>query len=325
MIFSKYRIALSLIVILIVSSCDWLIYDSYENCPRGVYIHLYEQTECDRAPSYPEEISRVTFFVFDADDDVLLLTQQEDNIKLTAELNTLVHLKKAGNYKVVAWAHSSDADLYDLEALAVGITTPDDLYLTLKKNVDLTGERLYAGQTGVVMVGEMEDLFVDERLNLREYTNRIKVTVIGFKQPDNYKLGLVAGNHKYSYNGKMVPSDPTYVYPITTFYTESAMMSEMTILQIDGHYHAVISIKDAHNGVKVPFDEGILGNSDEFNLLGAILLAKGTGAYSFLNPRCINDFDIEIEAHACDCPGGYVVTGLIINNWAVHSYNADGL
>lgn len=322
--FIKYGITVSLLVILIVSSCDWLIYDNYENCPRGVYVHLYEQTECDRTPSYPEEIARATFFVFDSNNK-LFRVQEENGIKLTSESKTLVHLNEAGNYRVMAWACSGNADLYAFEKLEVGATTPDDLYLILKENANLIGERLYFGQTDIVTVGEKEDLFVDKGLNLREYTNRIKVTVTGFKKPDNYKLGLVAGNHRYSYNGKIFPSDPTYKYPITTFYTETSMVSEMTVLQIDGHYHSVISIQDAHSGAKIPFDEEILGNSNEFNLLGAILLAKGTGAYELLNPRCINDFDIEIEAHACDCPGEYIAIGLVINNWAVHSYNVDGL
>jgi hypothetical protein len=116
-------------------------------------------------------------------------------------------------------------------------------------------------------------------------------------------------------------TEPLYSYPIRTSYTDTTLVGEVTMLQLDGYYHSVVNIKDTHTGEKIPFDEEVLGSSREFNLLGAILLAKETAGYELMSPRCVNDFNVVIEALGCDCPSGCIAVGLIINNWAIHSYH----
>ncbi|MDI9605836.1 MAG: FimB/Mfa2 family fimbrial subunit [Bacteroidota bacterium] len=301
-------------------TCDRIIFDSFTNCERGVYLHLYEQTECASAPSYPADITALTFFVFDADNK-LTSVQELGPTTLALDHELFIPFPGPGSYTVVAWAHHGDTKVYDLSTLTPGEATPDGLYLTLKRDADLTGHRLYVGSSGMISVGENRDLLVHKKLNLREITNRVNIKVKGLKQPGDYELELLSGNHRYSCGGKVMHTEPLYSYPIHTHYVDTTLVGEVTMLQLDGYYHSVVNIKDAHTGEKIPFDEKVLGNTREFNLLGAILLAKGTAGYELMNPRCVNDFDVVIEALGCDCPSGCIAVGLKINNWAIHSYN----
>jgi hypothetical protein len=301
-------------------TCDRIIFDSFTNCERGVYLHLYEQTECASIPSYPADITALTFFVFNADNK-LTSVQELGPTTLAPDHELFIRLPKPGSYTVVAWVHHGDTKLYDLSTLTPGETTPDKLYLTLKSDADLTGHRLYVGSSDIISVGETCNLLVHKELNLREITNRVNIKVKGLKRPGDYKLELLSGNYRYSCEGKVMHTEPLYSYPIRTSYTDTTLVGEVTMLQLDGYYHSVVNIKDTHTGEKIPFDEEVLGSSREFNLLGAILLAKETAGYELMNPRCVNDFNVVIEALGCDCPSGCIAVGLIINNWAIHSYH----
>ncbi|HHU97239.1 MAG: FimB/Mfa2 family fimbrial subunit [Bacteroidota bacterium] len=319
---ARYKVLPLLLIIgaVFTMTCDRIIFDSLDNCERGVYLHLYEQTECASTPSYPADITALTFFVFDAGNK-LTSVQELGATTLAPDHELFVRLPEPGSYTVVAWAHHGDTNLYDFSTLTPGETTPDKLYLTLKSGADLTGHRLYVGSSDIITVGETCNLLVQNKLNLREITNRVHITVKGLKRPGDYKLELLSGNHRYSCEGKVMHTEPLYSYPIRTGYTDTTLVGEVTMLLLDGYYHSVVNIKDAHTGEKIPFDEEMLGDSREFNLLGAILLAKGTAGYELMNPRCVNDFDVVIEALGCDCPSGCIAVGLTINNWSIHSYN----
>lgn len=311
---------LLLMVGTLTTSCERTIYSDMEECDRGVYIHLYEQTECATSPSYPANISEVTFFIFD-DKELLVDLVALKKPVLTADLKTLLPLPKAGSYQVVAWAHEGEPQVYDFSTIAPRKTTKGELYLKLKSDADLQGHRLYVGTSEIITVGRDQDLFTDASINIRELTNRIKIRVTGFKQLSNYVLELLSGNYAYTNDGKVIHSEPLYNYPIATTTTDKELIGETTMLLLDGYYQSLVHIKDTHSGEKIPFDEDILGKGRDFNLLGAILMTKGTQGYALMNPRCVNDFDVEIKAVACDCPMGYMAVGLTINNWAVHSYD----
>ncbi len=308
-----------------LTSCEYIIFSNFEECDRGIYVNLYEQTECASVPSYPNHITDATFFVFDVDNKLVVI-HEEKAITLAEDKEFLISLRKKGLYTVVAWAHNGDMLMYDFSETKKGETTPEDLYITLKNGADLSGHRLYVGTSELLTVGEDFNLFVHTKLNIREITNRIKIKISGFVKANDYKLELLSGNHKYEYGGKVLHSEPFYSYDTNTEYTDSTLTANFTILQVDGYYHSYINIADAHTGAKVPFDQETLAGMHDFNLLGAILIAKGRDYPYYrehMNPRCINDFEIEVKTRVCDCPSTYTAVGLIINNWAFHSYDAD--
>lgn len=102
---ARYKVLPLLLIIgaVFTMTCDRIIFDSLDNCERGVYLHLYEQTECASTPSYPADITALTIFVFDADNRLISM-QELGATTLAPDHELFVRLPEPGSYTVVAWA-----------------------------------------------------------------------------------------------------------------------------------------------------------------------------------------------------------------------------
>ena len=303
-------LSLLLPLLALTSSCDRAIYDSMEDCPRGVYINVYEQTSCDPQRLYPREAETLQLFAFDAGGTFVGM-QEETGVTLSPEYEVMVPVGPAGSYSFVVWAGLT-ADKFDLSGLTVGRSTKADLLAQLKRAngtaASLMGKRVFVGETPAVAVGEVQNLFPHTEANVREITNRISLKMIGFLTSSNYDVTLSAANTDYSVKGDLLTSE-SVLYPTEVMYPDERTLTAFyTTLKLDGLQDCKIVLTEKETG-KVILEE---------NLIQAI---KDSLVGGNINFACDNDFDIEIDVTRL--MDGFLGFSLKINGWLIHSYDVD--
>ncbi len=291
-----------------ILSCDRLIYDDLEACPRGVYINVLAQTECADTPTYPA-VKQLNIFAFD-ENDVFVGTQQIDNPALSADYELLMPVEKPGNYSFIVWGGINDQ--FTIVPSQSNTIKKQDLLLQLKeqnkKAEDLTGIQVYVGTTPRVNVGLETDMFVHTKANIRETTNRIKVSVEDLKNSENYVVELHSGNIAYSFGGTII-NKSAVEYPTQVLYPNSTTLTaDFTTLKLEDGRNSILVVKEKETGVEI-FRE---------NLIGVILLSPSEAN---INLRCLNDFEVKLKMRHCNCPGSFEAAELWINDWMVHSYD----
>ncbi|SUB78669.1 Fimbrillin-A associated anchor proteins Mfa1 and Mfa2 [Porphyromonas macacae] len=296
------------------ASCDSLVYDDLEKCDRGIYINVYEQTECASSPSYPSEIKKLNIYAFDAN-DVLAAVIQTTDVSLSADRQFYIPLEKSGSYYAVVWGNVDDK-LFETIPNKIGSSTKKDLLLYLRKNkglsaLNLKGQHIYVGSTPTVQVGEIQNLFAYTKANVREITNRIRVMVEGLIDPEEYTIEVSSANTHYTFDGQIFKAEAMF-YPTKVNTTkEKNLIADFNVLKLESGRASILTVKKIKTGE-------ILFQND---LVGAILLSEFKDTPS-LNLRCINDFDVLLKFKHCDCPDNtYVGLTLIVNNWSIHSYD----
>lgn len=292
------------------------MFDDLARCERGVFLSLYEQTECAVQPSFPA-LKKVLIYAFD-EKESLVSTMEVDNFTPSQENKIFFELPKAGRYSFVVWGGVTD-QFFTITPLQKGMSK-GVLLLTLKHDrlraVDLQGVRCYVGTTSEVEVGESDKFFVDVTCNLREFSNRVDVRVLGLKKPENFRIELLSNNVFYAVSGLIMRG-------IQLFYP-----ADMKLLPNEDDQHSVDLF--AHfNTLRLQTgrqNDLIIRNliTDEIvykaDLIGAILLSSHA---SDINLRCTNDFDVVLKTKVCNCPGGYEVVELWVNDWLVHTYETN--
>lgn len=289
-----------------ILSCDRMIYDNLKSCPIGVYIHVYEQTECASQPLYPS-VKKLQIYAFDENDRYVSTVDVEAPL-LSKDHEILFPLVRKGYYSFVVWANVDNH--FRTQQLIVGKSTKADLLLALKKDqksaVTLDSHQVYVGSTPTVQVGDNEEMFfVHTQANIREITNRICVTVTGLLTPKDYIIELSSNNTSYTVCGAVMP-DKVVHYPTIMRYTETGdAVARFSTLKLESGRNSILTVKNKNTG-KVIFME---------DLVGAILLSPST---ENINLRCLNDFDVKLKVRKCDCPELYQASQLWINDWLVH-------
>ena len=291
-----------------ILSCDKLIYDNLEECPRGVYINVFAQTECAATPSYPS-VKRLHIYAFN-DKNVFTGSEIFDDVTLSADKECLMPVATPGHYSFVVWGGINEH--YTLENLVPGTTTKTEVLLRLKQDAgnaqDISGTQLFAGSTPLVRVGLEEDMFVHTRANIREITNRIHVTVTDIETPQDFTIALSAGNAVYNAQGDILKNDRVN-YPTTVrFPTATSLSADYTTLRLESGHDNTLVVRNLNTGKEI-FRE---------DLVGVILLSPSSDN---INLRCLNDFHVKLKMRKCDCPETYMAAELWINDWLVHSYD----
>lgn len=300
---------LLLVVILGVTSCDKYIFDDLKGCDRGVRLNLYSQTECATQRTYPS-IQKWTFFAFD-EEGLFVSTRREEELKLDENLRYVYPIDSAGQYSIVAWGGDIDK-LFSIKKPEVGVTKKSDLLLQLRLEAgrasDLNNKYIYVGETPMVTIGAKERFFVDSDINIREITNRIIVEVKGLDNPKDVEIELSANNAAYAYGGNIVPWQKL-IYPTKqTYPKDSVTVAAYTTLKLESGRNSSLVIRSKKDNKEI-FNE---------DLVGTILLSPSSDN---INLRCLNDFTIVLKTKRCNCPGGFTITELWINDWLIHSYD----
>jgi len=298
-----------------LASCDKMIYDNYDDCPRGVYVNFYSQTECAENPSYPAEVARLNVYAFDKD-GILRSANVFEDVQLSAAKEWLIPLEKDGLYTIFAWGNIDDH--YNIGEIKIGETTKQQVLMRLKQDgkwaTNIDGTTLWYATSPVVELKNMEDgadQYIHTRANLREYTNRVMVSVDSLPHPENYEIKLASSNGSYRFDGTVAKADSTYYPGETKVVGDSTCRAFFTTLKLESGHENTLSVTHKPTGREI----------FRTDLVGAILSSQYA---QNINLRCINDFDIRLVAHHCNCPDDtYVVVQIWINGWLIHSYEIE--
>lgn len=293
-------------------SCKQIIFDNLDSCERGIFVNLYDQTECSDTPRFPQ-VPNIHLYAFDLQDR-LVATTVIQNPQLFPGKEFFIPIATPGLYSVIAWAGLHN-DLYDTTPMIVGKTDRKDLFLKLKEQNsqvrNLTGHRLWVGCSPIVEIGKENSLYAHTRANIREITNRIEVTVEGLDAPEQYIIAIRSANGSYSLNGEILP-DIELNYPTQTYIPkDSTLAANFTTLKLQNGRKSSLIIRNIKTQ-KVLFIE---------DLVGVILLSPSKDN---LNLRCLNDYHVRLRVRRCPrISDTYTVTSIWINDWLVHSYDIE--
>lgn len=311
-----YKLFVSIPILLMfwggVSSCDKVIYDNFEDCPRGVYVNFYSQTECADAPSYPKEIKRLNVYAFDKDNvlrSIRVITEPE----LSADQEHFIPLEREGLYTVLAWGNIDDH--YTLESLTVGESKKSDLLLHLqrsgKEGIDLKGTTLWFGESPVVQLEKMEyggEQYTRTKANLREYTNRVTVSVDSLEHPEDFEIKLASSNASYWVDGHVAKGDSIYYPGPTKVASKNTCSAFFTTLKLESGHENTLIVTHKPTGREM----------FRTDLVGVILSSNYA---QNINLRCLNDFDVHLIARRCN--GTFTIVEIWVNDWLVHSYDIE--
>lgn len=312
-VFNKLSIIfLGVIIVVFASlSCGKWIYDDMEECPRGVYINVFSQTECAAAPEYPA-VGGLHVFAFD-ENNLFVSSEVFEGVTLAKDYECLMPLKKPGIYSFVVWG-GVDQQSFDVKSLTPEKSTKDELLLALKRQgglaKDLTNERVYVGETPTVRVELETNLFVHTQANIREITNRINVLVEDVDDAEKFEIELLSANTDYSVKGGIIKNSEVEYPTKVTYPDDKTLTADFTTLKLESGRKNILVVKEKATGVEI-FRE---------DLVGVILLSPSENN---INLRCDNDFKVKLKTRRCDCPGGFMITELWINDWMIHSYDIE--
>ena len=299
----KRRAAFLLFLILVISSCDALVYDDRDGCEMGVYVHLYSKTPCQVAPIYPKDITQYAVFVFD-ERNKLAAVKKGDINELSSTHRVLVPLLSPGMYSTIAWAGITDDFIQS--PLYLGETKKEDLLLQLQKSDStLLSENLHlyhgAGESFLIGLSGAKSYFTETSVNLREYSNRIKVVVEGVTTPEEYFISIESNNGSYTINGGIKANQPINYSSFDRNVEEQAVSETFSTLKLLTGYNSILTIQRGND---------ILYQED---LLGTLLLKN-----PMINLACDNDFTVKFKVkESCAC---YEIW---VNDWLIHSYDTE--
>lgn len=305
------RLIVTIVFPFLLIACDCMVYDEMANCPRGVYIHPYAQTECQTSPMYPSVVNEFYIYAFDSEDK-FIGELYVDNVALSADYEVLFPLKDPGTYTFVVWS-GIDKNSFNSINPVVAITTKNDLLHELKnknlKTSDLKNKTIFVGSSRKATVGRDRELYSKTTINLREITNRINVKVEGLNESEKLIVRLASDNKSYAVDGNIIKSTQVEYPGTITYPSREELVADFTTLKLETGRMSILEVLDRVTGE-------VLYSGD---LIGSILLSPLS---KDVNLRCDNDFNILLKVRKCKaCKTGYEVFEIYVNEWLVHSYD----
>ncbi len=280
---------------------------------QGIDVSFYSMSRCQAEALYPEEIDRLSVFIFDGDG---LLTYHRTLTDVTLGEDFTVSIPTdPGLYTVVGWA-GLDGDYFDISEPQDGVTRKEDLLFAIKRTDGTAGQLpdvpVYFGESAAVYVDPGENSSEEEYravgINLLEITNRITVSVEGLPTDSvDYAITIEADNGSMDYDGS-IAEDDLLIYEPSLSYGDGTVEGDFTLLKLETGFTYQIVVRNIISGTELY----------RGNLLGTLILK---------NPEvdliCDHDFTIRFTAEdQCDC-GTYTMVEIWVNNWLVHSYDTE--
>lgn len=306
----SFLLFLTAFVLLNITGC---VYDDRDDCFQGINVHFFSKNACDADTVYPS-LSGLKLFVFDENDN-LVASRDADNEEITAHYSKTLKARN-GLFTVVAWGGLS-SDAIDLQEIKEFITIKKDVLFRILQNTQ--GEislpestKIYFGESRPIFLpdpAEYGSVFEQAEVNMQEITNRLKVQIEGLPQTNDFEVVIESENSSMNIDSSVAQGNKVkYISTTPVFDANGVLQVNLTTLQILSGYNIALVINDKTLGKE-------LYRGD---LLGTLLL-KNPG----VNPACDRDFTIRFTAaDQCNC-GTYMIMEIWVNNWLVHSYNAN--
>jgi hypothetical protein len=300
-------------LLLAAASSGCSVYDSREDCPQGIHVEAYSRTDCDVDTLYPAAVSGLNFYLFD-EQNRLVSTTHRPTTEATRTAFTHTLDARNGLYTVVVCS-DIDERLFETPTHGKAGISKQDLMLKLRHPEEgmataLDGTRIYYGESAAVHLpdpAEYGSVFRTAHVNLQEQTNRITVTVQGLARAEGYEVAIQTAGGAMNYEGRVREIEPVE-YPATASVERGVLTSSFTTLALTTGFQTVLVIRD-----RLTRTELYRGD-----LLGTLLLKNPE-----VNLACDHDFRIDFTAaDRCSC-GTYTLMEIRVNDWLVHSYDAD--
>jgi|CZCA01.1.fsa_nt_gi hypothetical protein len=287
--------------------CDSLIYEDMSDCPQGVYVKFYSKTPCDVDSLYPVDIKDLRIYVFDAN-DVFVTEYAVTNVTLSKNYEYYIPITPHGLYSFVAWSGINER--YTMKPLQPGKTTKDEALLQLKRSAEiaenLEGTKLYMGTSPSVLLPDPQEYgsyYAHTAVNMLELTNRVQVIVEGFAHPEDYTVYLSIRNGDYTVKGNIILGGNLKYFPSEISYEDNLLTANFTTLKLETGFDDWLYLQ-TKSGETVFYRE---------DFLGTILMQNPE-----INLNCDHDFVIRFKVKEDE--GTYVVVGVWVNDWQIHTY-----
>lgn len=316
-------LSLSVLSMMLFTSCDKLIYEDLEECPQGVYISFYHQTPCMDEPIPVGEVEGLYVFAFDLNDVLVKKERVEGSVDLVKAYKVELPPVEKGQYSFIAWAGATKK-YFDLGDFVEGKTTKTDIMMSLREKggnaASLQDHAVWQGESKVVSLPDRKthgSVFDEISINMLEVTNRINLTlklhesVCEKLDIDDFEIMISSANGTTLINKRMPLNAAKLNYPGTKVSKdETSIKLVYTLMELKSGYNNVLKVYNKKED-KTYFLE---------DLLGKVLLENPN-----VNLECEHDFDIvmEIEDKCKDCPDNNLVVSILINNYQIHSFSVD--
>ena len=295
-----------LLGVFILSGLNGCVYDRTDDCPQGIDLRLYSKTPCRTDTVYPR-LSGLELRVFDRHGKLVSYRVTGDSV-LTEHYTGRLEAEN-GLYSVTAWA-GLDADAFE-RGFA---DEKSGLLFRLKRSgglaASLEGKRIYYGESPAAFLpdpAEYGSVFEPASVNLREITNRLTVQAEGLPQTGDYEIFVESANGSMNTDGS-IASDDIIKYGSSAAFTNGLLEAKLTVLKLATGCNSSLIIRNKAD------------NSELYRggLLGTLLLKNPS-----VNLDCDHDFTIRFTAKdQCNC-GTYMIIGIWVNEWLVHSYESE--
>lgn len=303
---------MALAAIFATTACDSLIYDNLKDCSQELVFQFYRQTPCETQPYYPVDLKDVRLFVFD-EQQILTEEYAAADLTLTSDYKLVVPFDHQGDFTFVAWGAGDMAD-YDESAFTKGVTTKDQLTMTLKH---AAGE--VAAKPSAFYFGEQNDPVGRHythregshsdsvAINMQEMYNRINLTVYGLDSTVTYNSYIADTNDSYDFEGNRVEGRPEFIYSSQQDQRSGILRSRFTTLKLEENRGTRLVIENAATHVAV-FDVKLV---DELIMYRGIF---GEPPYSL---QCDHDFNVVVVLTLDKTTGTYMCIQAVVNDWNV--------
>lgn len=278
---------------------------------QRLIVSLYSKSPCEADTLYPAGVKEITLCVFDENDLLVTYVHKED-VYLRKGYTKEVFVDGKGLYTVVAWSGIYVPD-FEVNQLQVGETTKEDWLFRLKRSQQIAvlveGVQVYFGESRTVYLdggvsGRAEQ---QTSVNLQEITNRLTVSVEGLDRNEEYEVYIESDNGLMKLNGS-IAEDEMVRYNSVTSLDSGRFNDKFCLLKLETGHNNTIVIRNKINGKELY----------RGSLLGTLLLKNPE-----VNLNCDHDFTIRFTAQdQCEC-GTYTIKEIWVNNWLVHSYDAE--
>lgn len=314
----KTKLSLTLLLGVVLSACDSFIYDDTKDCPQGVYVNFYTQSLCQTDATYLDGVTNLYLLAFDIEGKFVNAITQT-NVVLSEKYSVLMPLK-GGVYSFIGWTGLDNS--FDLTKLKSMVTTKADVMLRLNQDSNLltllSGRQIFQGESPAVHLPDAKthgSIYKQTSINLHELTNRITVEIElheSLKELANiedFEVAISSANGVLNFDGTMPLKGNSVQYPCHKLLKEGILTASFTLLDLKMGYNNRIVLKNRISG-EVMFSG---------DLIGSILMKNEN-----VNLGCENDFTIKfvIKDKCLDCYT-YLCWAIYVNDWIIHSYEAE--
>ncbi|MCI6153930.1 MAG: FimB/Mfa2 family fimbrial subunit [Bacteroidales bacterium] len=297
-----------LLLALVATSCDSLIYERGDDCPTLLRFAPYVQTPCMEDPDYPQGVDVVTIAVYSPKGQ-LLTYKTFDGVQLSPETVLEVSVaERCDSYRCYLWAGALNAD-YALKPDLSSLPAADGAILSLiptspGRMDDKCPHRLFHASVDLPNVkvhrAGISTVLTSTPL-LTEYTNDFIVRTQGLNPKMPARIEIRDHNARYDLTGTIAEPRELFTYAASLDAGASereAMLRTLRLDDITTHPKLVLVRPDTGEEL-MNFD------------LKKDLLAK----LPHFKPECDHLYTVDLRFSPS------MSVEISINGWVVHSYS----